>query len=558
MMQRKYLWKGALVGLLFFSVGFVTNIAGDFFEISKNMEIYGNVYSELNKVYVDETNPTELMRTGIDAMLTSLDPYTNYYSESQIEYSKLLSSGQYSGIGAEIRKTDEGYQISELFGGGPADLAGLKVGDMLIKIDSESLDPESLDQDQVMSLLLGEKGSQVAITVTRGSEAIEQTIDVKRGGTEGRQENVPFFKRVDERIGYILLSGFTQDAGKEVAEALQEMKKEAGGLNGVILDLRGNPGGRVDEAVNVVNVFVPANERIVEMRGRTKESQQTFPTRFPAIDPEIPLAVIVNSKSASASEIVSGAIQDLDRGVIVGRRSFGKGLVQNVRPLSYNTQMKITIARYFIPSGRCIQAIDYFHRKEDGTAGRVPDSLFQEYKTRNGRPVFDGGGIYPDVIVEKPALHPATQALVSQNMIFDFATQYSLSHDSIAGPRDFELSDADYDSFVAFAQGKDFAFQTATESQLDVFAKSLEKESYQEALADELAALRDKLNRQKSQDLVERRVEISDLIRKEIVNRYFYKQGVLESGFTFDADIQAALKVLNDPAKYQTTLQTEE
>ena len=539
---------------VFFSLGFITKPVDDFFEVSKNLEIISQVYKDINEVYVDETNPTQLMRTAIEAMLIGLDPYTNFYSESQIEDSKLMSTGQYSGIGAEVGLRDDKIIVVELFENGPADEKGIRVGDEILKIDNETVEGGKKDLDKANSLLLGEKGSNVIVTIKRTGEAEEQVFSISRGGTEVQSENVPYFGMATEDIGYILLAGFTQDAGKEVAQAAKKLKGDTPDLKGIILDLRGNPGGRLDEAVNVSNVFVPKGQLIVEMRGRTLESKNTFYTRLPAIDTEIPLTVLVNSRSASASEIVSGSIQDLDRGVVVGQRSFGKGLVQNVRPLSYNTQMKITIAKYYTPSGRCIQAIDYSNRNADGSVGRIADSLVNEFKTKNGRVVYDGGGVYPDIVVEKPELQPVTKALKEQGVIFDFVTEYSQNRDSIASHREFKVTDEIYEAFISFVENRDFSFETATEKQLGRFEKSLEAEAYDEDLSADIAALQENLNQQKGLDLSTRKDQILPLIKKEIINRYYYKQGVLEAAFDDDPDIKAAIKVLNEPDRYQKIL----
>ena len=549
-------WAGLI--LLFFSLGFITQTKEDFFEVAKNMEILSQVYKDVNESYVDETNPTQLMRTAIEAILVNLDPYTNFYSESQIEYSKVMSTGQYSGIGAEMGIRDGKVIILELFENGPADQGGLRVGDEVQKIDDEKITTGEMALDKANSLILGEKGSSVQITVSRSDHANPLTFTLPRGGTEVQSENVPYYGMATPEVGYILLSGFTQDAGKEVADAANKLKAQHPDLTGFILDLRGNPGGRLDEAVNVSNVFIPKGQLIVEMRGRTVESKNTFYTRFPAVDTEIPLAVLVNNRSASASEIVSGSIQDLDRGVVVGQRSFGKGLVQNVIPLSYNTQMKITIAKYYTPSGRCIQAIDYSHRNPDGSVGRIPDSLFKEFKTKNGRKVFDGAGVDPDVAVEKPELQPITKALKEQGVIFDFVTMYSQNHDSIPAPQKFEVSDEMYDEFIAFVEERDFSFETASEKQLTEFQESIDSESYGGELVGEVSALKENLNQQKGVDLETRKAQIIPLLKKEIINRYYYKQGVLEASFKDDPDILTALEVLGDKERYKKILTSGE
>jgi carboxyl-terminal processing protease len=546
----RWLWL-VLGGLL---LGAITRTADDYFEISKNMEILGKIYLEVNQTYVDETNPTELMHTSIDAMLASLDPYTNYYSESQIEYAKLMNSGQYSGIGAEIGLRRDRMVVLELYGGGPADEAGLRVGDELIMVDQISLIDEQLTLDEVNSLLLGEKGSPLSVTVNRSGQAESLEIAISRGGTDTERENVPYYGMINDSIGYILLKGFTGEAAAEMRAATASLRKDHPALASLVLDLRGNPGGRLDQAVDICNLFISQGEQIVEMRGRTPDSKNIFYTRQPAWDLDIPLAVIVNGRSASASEIVSGAIQDLDRGVIVGRRSFGKGLVQNVRPLSYNTQMKITIAKYYTPSGRCIQAIDYAHRNPDGSVGRIPDSLNTAFDTRNGREVYDGGGIDPDLEVVKPDPSPVIIALEQQNLIFDFASQYASERDSLPPPRSFDIDDATYRQFVAFVESKQFDFRTATEQQLETVTEALQSAGYAPAIMEALEGLRSRLREQKDQDLYRFQAEISDRLRDEVIQRFYFQQGVIEASFDHDPDLVTAIEVLTDPARYREIL----
>ncbi len=545
----RWLW----VILAAFLLGTITRTADDFFEISQNMEILGKLYVEINQTYVDETNPTELMRTSIDAMLASLDPYTNYYSESQIEYAKLMNSGQYSGIGAEVGVRRDRMVVLELYGGGPADEAGLRIGDKLIKIDEISIMEEKLTLDEVNSLLLGEKGSALSLTVERSGAPL--TLELMRGGSQSDRENVPYYGMIDDSIGYILLKGFTGESAAEMAAATANLRKDHPEFSALVLDLRGNPGGRLDQAVNICNLFVEQGEQIVEMRGRTPDSQNKFYTRRPAWDTDLPLAVIVNGRSASASEIVSGAMQDLDRGVIIGRRSFGKGLVQNVRPLSYNTQMKITIAKYYTPSGRCIQAIDYANRNLDGSVGRIPDSLTSAFETRNGRIVYDGGGIDPDISVPKDEPAPVIIALEQQNLIFDFASDYASQRDTLPPPRAFEVDDALYRAFVSYVEGKGFDFQTTTEQQLTHLDSVLTKADYAPALRPQLQALRERLSAQKDQDLYRFQAEISGRLRDEIIQRFYFQQGVIEASFDHDPDLLAAIAVLRDQERYQELLQ---
>ncbi len=545
------LW-GLMLVLLLFSVGF--RFGGDLFEVSRNMEIFAELYTELNKSYVDETDPTRLMRTAIDSMLYSLDPYTNYYSESQIDESKLIRTGQYSGIGAEVGVRKGQILVLQLFEEGPADKAGLQVGDEILKVDNIDVAGGKRSMDEIENLLSGERGSLVNILFRRNDET--QELSVPRGGqNEAQQENVPYFGMANDSIGYILVTGFTANAGQEVANAFNSLKRENPRMNRMILDFRGNLGGRLQEAVNIVNVFVPKGQKIVEMRGRTHDTQREFYTVNPSLDENIPLVVLINERSASASEIVAGSIQDLDRGVLIGTRSFGKGLVQNVRPLSFNTQMKITVAKYYTPSGRCIQALDYSNRLEDGTVTKVADSLISEFKTRNGRKVFDGAGVDPDRPVVHAPLMPVSKALVDQGIIFDFVTAFSQEKEKIAKPQEFQVSEEVYSDFVDFVERRGFQFETLTEQQLTKMRQALAESGFTELeLQTALSEIETNLQSQKTRDLITHKEEIMRLLKKEIITRYYYKQGVIEASFLDDPDLQEAYRVLNDMEIYQRIL----
>jgi len=547
---KKQFWFILLIGSTFL-LGFR---AGDLFEIAKSMDIFGKVYTEINTVFVDETNPTELMRIGIDSMLKNLDPYTNYFSESQIETSKIFSTGEYSSIGAEVGVRGKKTLILELFEKSPAFEAGLLVGDQIIKIDDEEVFRAGMSLDDVNSLLLGERGSKLTLTIQRPGENSTQRIELSRGGTDAQPENVPYFAMATPEVGYILQTGFMSNAGREVADALKKLKEENTTMKAVILDLRGNPGGQLNEAVNVSNVFIPANELITEMKGRSRDSKAKFSTRMPVLVEDNPLAVVVTGNSASASEIVSGSIQDLDRGVVVGQRSFGKGLVQNFRPLSYNTQMKVTIARYYTPSGRCIQAIDYSHRNADGSVGKVPENLITEYKTRNGRSVYDGGGVMPDLPIEKKNTPPILKALTEQGFIFDFVTEFARDHETINGPRAFVLSDQIYNDFSKYVREKGLTFATLSENQIETLKASLVKNGYEGKMENLLATVREKLEAEKKQDLIRHKEAIKRELKREIINRYYFKQGVLESAFVDDPVILKAVETVLDSKTYNKIL----
>lgn len=542
-----------LLILLSFSFGFVTDVPDNLYEISKNLDIFGRLYREINTLYVDDTDPEKLMRTGIDAMLGSLDPYTNYISEDEIEDVRFMSTGQYGGIGALIGKRKNRMIIMEPYEGYPADRAGLKAGDELIKVDQSPIVAKDMEVSDVRELLRGEKGTEVSLFVNR--EGHEGTLEIRLTRDQIKIKNVPFSGMVDNEVGYIALTGFTQDAGKEVQDALQGLKRSNPDIKGVILDLRNNPGGRLDQAVRIANVFIPQKETIVETRGRIENSTRVHSAQRVAVDTDIPLAVLVNQRSASASEIVAGAVQDLDRGIIVGSRSFGKGLVQNIRPLVYNTQIKITTAKYYTPSGRCIQAINYAERNDDGSVSKIPDSLKTAFRTRNGRTVYDGGGIEPDFVVEAEKYEIVTRELNAQGLMFDFATQYVAANTTIPAPRAFGISDDVYDEFVAYIKSRDFSYETQADLELKRLSTIIKEESYEDILKDNLATITEKLGEQKEQEIDTYQEEISWLLKREIVQRYHYKQGVIEASFDRDPVILKAADVLKDTDLYAKTLE---
>ncbi|WNJ16479.1 S41 family peptidase [Pontibacter sp. G13] len=548
--RKVAIWASVI--LLSFTLGFVSDISDNYFEISKNLDIFGRLYREINSLYVDDTDPTELMRTGIDAMLESLDPYTNYISEEEVEDFRFMSTGQYGGVGALIGKRDGKIMVIEPYEGYPAFVAGLRAGDQIVKIDNEKVSASSMEISDVRNLLRGNKGTEVTIYFKRNEQGDIQKALISRDRI--KIDNVPFFGMVNDQVGYIRLEGFTQDAGKEVQEAVEELKDKHHGIKGIVLDLRGNPGGRLDESVRIANVFIPQKEVIVETRGRVNGSRRTHNAQRSPVDIDIPLAVLVNGKSASASEIVAGAIQDLDRGVIVGQRSFGKGLVQNIRPLSYNTQLKVTTAKYYTPSGRCIQAINYAERDENGSVSRIPDSLQHSFKTRNGRTVYDGGGIAPDVYVEKKSPAKIVQALKAQGLIFDFATQYWKKNKTIPSARDFKVDEQLYAEFTKFVNRQKFDYDTPADDELEELRAVIDREAYASQLQDELLALESELDEQKDMDLAKHQTEIAWLLKIEILKRYYFKIGPIEASLDHDSEILKAAEVLEDNSRYRKLL----
>lgn len=542
------------MAVVFFAGFAARNPQDNYFEISKNLDIFGKVYREINAYYVDDVDPGKFMKTGIDAMLATLDPFTNYITASEIEDFRFQTSGHYSGIGASISRRNDGKTviISEVYEGFPAQLAGLMPGDEIIKIDNTQIENTSIDIQDVRNLLRGQPKTSLIITYRRPGETEIRKTDVTRDDI--KVKSVPYYGIVSENVGYIQLSSFSMEATTDVKAAFEDLRKNNPGLKGIILDLRDNPGGLLMEAVNISNLFVNRGEKIVETRGRAEGSVKLYHAQENALDTLIPVTVLINGSSASASEIVSGVMQDLDRGVVIGQRSYGKGLVQNSRPLSYNTQLKLTTAKYYTPSGRCIQAIDYSHRKEDGTWNKIPDSLMTEFKTRKGRSVYDGGGILPDIEVAPPEYHKITQELLIQFVIFDYATKYKKEHPEIPPSKSFKITDEIYADFTRFVTSKTFSYTTKAEKELNELKEVLNKEGYKNKVQSELETLEKNLIEIKKNDISAYRKEIERLLVAEITSRYYYKTGKLESSFENDPEVAAAIQVLNDQTRYKSIL----
>ncbi|MBA3706935.1 MAG: S41 family peptidase, partial [Bacteroidetes bacterium] len=494
MKKIKILILASLIsGYAIISFSFVDN----YFEVSKNLDIFATLFRELNIYYVDETNPGDLMKKGIDDMLESLDPYTNYIPESEIEDYRYMTTGQYGGIGALIRQQGDYVVISEPYEGYPAQKADLRAGDRVLKIND--IDTKGKKTDDVSKILKGQPSTAIKLLIERDGEKkpIEKIINRE----EIKIKSVPYSGMISPGIGYIKLTGFTENAGNEVKEALLNLKKNPE-LKSIILDLRGNPGGLLKEAIDIVNLFEGKGTEIVSTRGKVKDWDKIYKGANEPIDITIPIAILVDRGSASASEIVSGSLQDLDRGVVIGQRSYGKGLVQQTRPLSYNAQLKVTVAKYYTPSGRCIQALDYSHRNEDGGVNKVPDSLMTAFKTRNGRIVFDGGGIAPDVALEPQKYSSILASLVTKNLIFDYATKYRTAHTNISIAKDFKLTDTEYNEFVAFLSGKDYDYTTKTEKALEGLKADAKEDKSLDAINPDIEALKTKLMHNKKEDLV--------------------------------------------------------
>ncbi|OHX67583.1 peptidase S41 [Flammeovirga pacifica] len=548
-LKRKHIFLTSLVvlPLLFFS--FTSEKLGNhYFEIAKNMKIFAQLYQEVNTYYVDDVNPSELMTTGIEAMLATLDPYTNYIPEDRIEDYRTMTTGEYGGLGVVVGNRNGDITIILPNEGYPAYEAGLQIGDVIMKVDGDEISGKNTGE--ISKYLKGQAGSEVTLTIKRYGN--DQPFDVKVKREKIQINNVPYYGMVTDNIGLIQLSDFTRNASKEVGDALTELKDR--GASKVIIDLRGNPGGLLNEAVSIVNLFVPKGSDVVYTKGRIEDWNKTYKAMNPPLDTEIPIAVLINGGSASAAEIVSGSIQDYDRGVLLGSRSFGKGLVQATRPLDYNSRLKVTVAKYYIPSGRCIQEIDYSHRNKDGEAIVVADSLREQFKTANGRPVLDGGGVAPDIKVKPFNFAQISVSLILKGLIFDYATKFHHENEKIVAARDFKLSDEQFNDFVEWIKDKDYGYQTKVEVTMEELEKSAKEDKYYDDIIDEIENLKKKVYHNKESDVIKFKDEIKDVLEAEICKRYYLEAGEIESTFTADLDVIEAVEVLNDDARYQKIL----
>jgi len=545
--KRRFIYLGGIL-ILVFGLGFST-LGNKDLELVKNLDIYYTLFRELNMFYVDETDPEELVTTSIEAMLSSLDPYTTFIPESDMDDFQFQTTGEYGGIGSLIRRVDNAVMIAEPYAGFPAEKAGMRAGDKILKVDGVSTSDMAIES--VSDKLKGKPGTELVLTVERYGEAKPLIFTLVREKVSIR--NVPYYGMIDQETGYIRISNFTHGAGKEVEQALLSLKKD-NDLASLVLDLRANPGGLLIEAVRICNLFVDKGEKIVSTRGKMEQWDSDYTTTVNPVDTEIPLVVLVNRGSASASEIVAGALQDLDRAVVIGQRTFGKGLVQTSRPLKYNAQLKVTTAKYYIPSGRCIQALDYSHRNEDGSVGYIPDSLISEYTTRNGRLVYDGGGIEPDFEVGSEMLPEIAVQLFTQGMFFDFATRYRNTHEKIASPETYSLSDEDYELFKAFVEERDFEFQTASEKAFADLMVTAKREKYFALAEEEFASLEEKLLHNNLKDLQTFKKEIKQILQEEIANHYYLRAGRIQAQIQEDIQLDKAREVLNTPGMFKEVL----
>jgi carboxyl-terminal processing protease len=547
--KRVFLYSASIIIVI---VAFWSFKKGDDFKIAKSLDIYYSLFRDVNVFYVDETDPEKMVENSIKAMLEKLDPYTVYIPEKDKDEFDFMVTGQYGGIGALIRNNGEYPIVAQPYRGFPADKAGLKAGDVILEINGKPMNEYSITE--VSDRLKGIPQTKLKLLIERpySKEKLEKELIRE----EIKISSIPYYGVVGEDIGYIRVTKFTPKVSEQVKGALRSLKAEHQ-ITSLILDMRGNPGGLLDEAPKLCNLFVNKGEEIVSTKGKVKNWNQTLKTKSIPYDTEIPLVVLVNRGSASSTEIVAGALQDLDRAVILGQKTFGKGLVQTIRPLSYNTQVKITTAKYYIPSGRCVQALDYSNRNEDGSVGHVPDSLISEFTTKNGRKVYDGGGVTPDIIVESEELSQLSLNLVIQNVFFDYATKFAHENPEISGVEEFDITDEIYSDFVQFALLDSFKYETRSEKKLDELEKIVKREKYFDKAKDELNNLRAKLINDKETDLKRFKPEVIQFLRDEIVVRYYYEDGQIQTNLKDDLQLHKAIEILKDQAQYNSILSSD-
>lgn len=539
---KKYTFILSIVALGVFGISTELN---DDFEIAKNLEIFSNVYKELNTYYVDELDPEKVMRTGLDAMLQSLDPYTTFISPEEVGQFQSSITGKYGGIGTTVVRYKDNIIITEPYEGGPAQKAGVKAGDIVISIDGQSI--EGAEIKEVSLKMRGVPDTDVKLTVQRPNQDKPITFSLVR--EEIKVPNLPYYGVLDNKMGYIVLTTFSENAGKNVSSALMELEAQEE-LEGVILDLRGNTGGLLSEAVNVANVFLNKGQMVVQIKGRDKANDRGFRTLNAPVDTEIPLVVLIDNNSASASEIVAGCIQDLDRGVVIGQRSYGKGLVQNTREIAFGAKVKLTTARYYIPSGRCIQASNY----KNGKPVQIADSLRAAFKTQIGRKVYDGGGIRPDIDLENEDLDKVLASLNRQQLMFDYSVDYVQRHEKIADAAAFKLGDKDFKEFEDFLQKRSFTNTNKTETAIQQLEKTSKEEKYYKVLSNDIKKLEIALEENKKKDMKKHKDALLHLLQKLIARNYYYKKGYVQAGLKTDLDVAKAIKTLSDQDKYKSIL----
>ena len=531
--------------ILFSFLAFKTVEQDDrYFQIVKSLDVFTTLFKEVNAYYVEEINPTELMKIGIDAMLSSLDPYTDYIPEDDIEDYRTMTTGEYGGIGAVIEKKGGINTVVMPYKNAPAARSGLLIGDQILKINNIALSGKKAYE--ISNLLKSQINAQITLEIKRMNRP--EVFEISLATEKIVIKNVPYAGLVKAGVGYIKLTDFTTNAGKEVGEALKELTQQ--GVSKLILDLRGNPGGLLDEAINVSNIFIPKGAEIVSTKGKLEEWTKVYNTKNQSIDAKIPLVVLIDERSASAAEIVAGVVQDYDRGVLVGRKTYGKGLVQQTRPLAYNAQLKVTTAKYYIPSGLCIQAIDYSTK---GTA-KIADSLKYTFRTSSGRAVLDGGGVDPDILIDPSKFAVVSYRLMQKDLIFNYATKYYFDHDTLASARDFELSEPEFQQFLAWLENQSFDYQTPLEIKLEQALDLAKAGARSEQVHQSIIELNALLQSEKKKDLIHHESEIKQLLEQDIVSRYFFQEGIIEASFDVDLDILKAVEILEDTESYDGRL----
>lgn len=552
----KQFFKAFLFVLLITPTSLIAQSGNDsYFEISKNLDVFASLFKELNENYVDPIEPGKVMKTGIEAMLYELDPYTNFISEDDIQDYRIRTTGEYGGIGSTVMVKDNYIVIDQPYKNSPTLKAEIKAGDLILAIDGKSIKDKSVSD--VSDFLKGSPGTEVKLKIRDAFTNKESVRTVTRGKI--KISSVPYAGMIgtNKDIGYARLTQFTMKCSNDLAHAFDSLKKANANMKAVVLDLRSNPGGLLDEAIKVCNLFLPKGQLVVSTKGKSAQAARDYKTRGGAWDENIPVAILINNQSASASEIVAGTIQDLDRGVVIGQKSFGKGLVQTTRPLSFKSKLKVTTAKYYTPSGRCIQAIDYSNRNEDGSVGEIPDSLKTEFKTRAGRTVWDGGGIEPDVALEKTKWSPLLPILSSKFYIFDYATQYAKNHKTIPDATNFALTDAEFTEFTNWLGDKDFGYETKTEMALKKVKETAEKEKNFDGIQEDYNKLMTALSHDKKQDLMKNKDQVKKVLQGEIVSRYYYRTGRLGNSLRSDKGVDKALEVLNNTTEYEKILQVK-
>ncbi|SIT18052.1 S41 family peptidase [Belliella pelovolcani] len=510
------------------------------FAIAKNLDIFASLVRELDSYYVDEIDAEELVTIGINAMLEELDPYTEFIPEENSDDFRLLTTGEYGGVGALIGNRTGKNMILMPYKGFPAQAAGLRIGDEFLKVDT--VDVREKETADISKLLKGPANTSVFVQVKRGDDTIAVNLDRKKIVIS----NVPYYGKVDDQTGYIKLTDFTTNAASDVRKALIDLKSQ--GITRLILDVRDNPGGILKEAVEIVNLFIPKGKEVVRTIGKLESVNSVYKTTKSPVDKDIPLVVLINERSASASEIVAGALQDYDRAILIGKKTFGKGLVQTSIPLSYNSQVKVTTAKYYIPSGRCIQAIDY-SKKSDSPSASLPDSLRTKFTTKNGRIVYDGAGIEPDELTEERTYAPITYSLVARNHVFEYGNKFFLENQEVPSPREFSISDQTYEDFVAWLEGKEYDYTTYVEKSLEDLEKYAQREKYYDDIKEQLESLKKQVTHSKEQDLITFKSEIKEALKDELISRYYYQEGVIEASLQNDTAINQSIAIFNEPKK---------